>query len=333
MNEAPPYAFGTRLSSFRRSILFVSPFVLAALAIGAGFAVWPKLPADFSGPYAGGGLAPGTSLPNVEPDEPDGYRLFQFHCANCHGVRGDGDGIAGLTPRARYFGYDKFKFISTTNPSKSAGGMPTDDDLLDTLKRGLPGTPMPSFGHLPEPQLRALIGQIRRFVRIEVIVERMKDIARAKAAATEEGFDEKSDWSPVALERMRKQAEQELLPGVSVEVPAPFPPTSPESVTRGRVMFEKAACASCHGLNGRGDGPQSKDDKFLNENGTKAYPRDLTAGVYKGGDSREQIYSRIYLGIPGTPMPMGGLAVSKPDIIDLVHFVKSLEQPLPGEMR
>ena len=329
--QPPPYAFGVRLSSFRRSILFVSPFAMTVLALGAGFAVWSKLPSDFAGPYAGGGLAPGTSLPTVEPGDPDGFRLFQFHCANCHGAKGDGSGIAGLTPRARYFGYDKFKFVSTTNPGKSAGGLPSDDDLLDTLKRGLPGTPMPSFGHLPEPQLRALVGQVRKFVRIEVLVARMKDIAKAKAEATEEGFDEKSDWGPVALERMRKQAEAELVPGVGVEVPAPFPATSPESVARGKVVFEKAACITCHGPDGRGDGPQSKDPKFINENGTRAFPRDLTAGIFKGGGSHEQIYARVFLGIPGTPMPMGGLAVSKPDIVDLVHFVKSLERPLPGE--
>ncbi len=334
MTEQPqPYAFGKRLSSFRRSILFVAPFAMTAIAIGAGFAVWPKLPAEFAGPYTGGGLATGTSLPNVEAEEPDGFRLFQFHCASCHGAKGDGDGLAALTPRARYFGYDKFKFISTTNPSKSGGGMPTDDDLLDTLKRGIPGTPMPSFGHLPEPQLRALIAQVHRFIRIDVIVARMKDIVKAKADATQEGFDEASDWSPVALERMRKQAEQELMPGVGIEAPAPFGDNTPASVARGRVMFEKAACASCHGLDGKGDGPQSKDPKFLNENGTRAYPRDLTAGLFKGGGTREQIYARVYLGIPGTPMPMGGLSVKKDEIVDLVHFVKSLERPLPGEGR
>ena len=329
--QAPPYAFGNRLSSFRRSLLFVSPFLMTAVALGAGFGLRRTLPSELAGPYSGGGLASSTSLPTVEPDDPDGYRLFQFHCANCHGTKGDGAGIAGLTPLARHFGYDKFKFVSTTNPGRTAGGQPTDDDLIDTLKRGLPGTPMPSFGHLPEPQLRALAGQVRKFVRVEVLVARMKDLAKAKADATEEGFDAKSDWSPVALERMRKQAEAELAPGLAIEPPAPFPESSPESVARGKEVFAKAACITCHGPDGRGDGPQSKDPKFLNENGTRAFPRDLSAGIFKGGGSREQIYARVFLGIPGTPMPMGGLALKSPEMVDLVHFVKSLERPLSGE--
>jgi len=327
MNPATSYAFGARLSSFRRSILFVSPIVMAAVAIGAGILATRALPTQAAGPYSAAGLAEGTSLPTPVSDEPDGYRLFQFHCANCHGEKGDGNGLASLTVRARYFGYDKFKFVSTTNPAKSAGGMPTDNDLHGTLIRGIPGTPMPSFAHLPEPQLRAIAGQVRKFVRIEVIVQRMKDIVKAKAEATEEGFEEKSDWSPVALARMRKQAEEEYVEGLGIERPAPFPESTPESVARGKLVFEKAACVSCHGADGKGDGPQSKDPKFVNENGTKAVPRDLTAGLFKGGGAHEQIYARVFLGIPGTPMPMGGQTVSKPDIVDLVHFVKSLERP------
>ena len=43
-----------------------------------------------------------------------------------------------------------------------------------------------------------------------------------------------------------------------------MPPTSAEAVDRGRVQYA-ANCASCHGPNGRGDGPQVKDLK--NENG------------------------------------------------------------------
>ena len=116
----------------------------------------------------------------------------------------------------------------------------------------------------------------------------------------------------------------------TAEKTAPGPVTvmasTPEAVARGKLVFEKAACVSCHGANGLGDGPQSKDAKFLNENGTKAVPRDLTAGLFKGGDSPHHIYSRVFLGIPGTPMPMSGLTVSQSDLIDLVHFVKSLDR-------
>ncbi len=326
----PPPAIGARMSKGLKSLLFFAPFALIGLIVWGGLAVRPKLPGQPSGPYSDAGLAAGTFLPDAEDGEPDGYRLFQFHCANCHGPRGDGNGLAALNPRARYFGYDKFKFVSTTNAAKTGGGMPTADDLCGTIRRGLPGTPMPSFGHLSEAQIRALAAQVRKFVRVEVIVQRLKDIVKARAEASDEGFDPKSDWSPAAVERMRQMAEKEVEAGLRFDLPDPFPPSTPESVARGRLVFEKAACVTCHGPAGKGDGPQSKDPKFLNENGTRAVPRDLTAGLFKGGDTPHHIYSRVFLGIPGTPMPMGGLTVSRPDLIDLVHFVKSLEQPLPS---
>ena len=163
-------------------------------------------------------------------------------------------------------------------------------------------------------------------MRVEVVVARLKDIVKAKAVLSDEGFEEKSDWSPAAVDKMRLMATKEVEAGLSFELPTPFPPSTPEAVARGKSVFEKAACVSCHGANGKGDGPQSKDAKFLNENGTKAIPRDLTAGLFKGGDSPHHIYSRVFLGIPGTPMPMSGLTVSQADLIDLVHFVKSLER-------
>ena len=326
MTETAPTPSAFRLPAILRGALFVAPALLIAGVIWAGIAVWPKLPGEPSGPYSESGLAHGTSLPDAEGENPDGYKLFQFHCANCHGVRGDGVGLAGLNPRARFFGYDKFKFVSTTNGAKTGGGMPTDEDIYGTVKRGIAGSPMPSFGHLPEAQLRALVGQVRKFVRVEVIVQRLKDIAKAKAEASEEGFDPKSDWSEVAVEKMRQMAEKEVAAGLSFDLPDPFPTSTPESVARGKLVFVKAACASCHGNEGKGDGPQTKDPKFKDENGNPAFPRDLTAGLFKGGGTAHHIYSRVFLGIPGTPMPMSGLTVSQPDLVDLVHFVKSLEK-------
>jgi len=315
-----------RLPTVRRASLFAAPVLLIAAVGWSGFRAWAELPNQPSGPYSNSGLASGTSLPDADAENPDGYKLFQFHCANCHGARGDGVGLAGLNPRARYFGYDKFKFISTLNPAKTGGGMPTDDDLYRTIKGGIAGSPMPSFGHLPEAQLRALAAQVKKFVRVEVIVRRMKDIVKAKADASEEGFDEKSDWSPVAVERMRLMAVKEVEAGLNFELPDPFPASSMEAVARGKLVFAKAACVSCHGNDGKGDGPQSKDPKFLNENGTRAFPRDLTAGLFKGGGDPHHLYSRVFLGIPGTPMPISGLTLKQQELIDLVHFVKSLEQ-------
>ena len=75
-----------------------------------------------------------------------------------------------------------------------------------------------------------------------------------------------------------------------------------------------------------------------NDNGTRALPRDLTAGIYKGGGAAEDIYRRIYLGIPGTPMKSftgneGALHEGKldeQDLVNLAHFVQTLPESRAG---
>ena len=55
-----------------------------------------------------------------------GKALYDKHCAQCHGEKGDGKGVAAphLLPRPRDFTTGKFKIRTT--PS---GALPTDDDL------------------------------------------------------------------------------------------------------------------------------------------------------------------------------------------------------------
>ncbi|HET9228980.1 MAG TPA: cytochrome c, partial [Thermoanaerobaculia bacterium] len=69
----------------------------------------------------------------------------------------------------------------------------------------------------------------------------------------------------------------------------------------------------------------------VNDNGTPAKPRDLTTGLYKGGGEPEQLYARIVLGIPGTPMPASD-KLSPQDVEALVAYVRSLaRKPQNGE--
>ncbi|MFN7706765.1 MAG: cytochrome c, partial [bacterium] len=59
-------------------------------------------------------------------------------------------------------------------------------------------------------------------------------------------------------------------------------------------------------------------------------PRDLHAGVYRGGASSQDLYRRIAGGIDGSPMPALPLKPANPqgwtsqDVWDLVHFVRWL---------
>ncbi|MFQ5700843.1 MAG: c-type cytochrome, partial [Acidobacteriota bacterium] len=93
---------------------------------------------------------------------------------------------------------------------------------------------------------------------------------------------------------------------------------------RGQEMFSKA-CASCHGPKGRGDGVAL--EKMVDDLHIPIQPIDLGAAPYKGGDAPEQIYARILRGIPGTPMPSFGEALTQQQMWDLVAFVRSLRPP------
>lgn len=128
-----------------------------------------------------------------------------------------------------------------------------------------------------------------------------------------------------------------------------------ESVARGKELFlaEKASCSKCHGKEGRGDGQTNDYDEWAKDWTSKfgldpqdeaehypliargalpvrkVSPRNFSEGVFRGGNSPEQLYQRIALGIEGTPMPAA--AVEPAEIWDLVNYVRSLYEPKQEE--
>ncbi len=82
------------------------------------------------------------------------WGLFRRHCAGCHGIGGDATGpaAAALDPYPRDYRDGVFKWSST-----SAGRKPLADDLQRTLRRGVPGTAMPSFAKLTGGERDALV--------------------------------------------------------------------------------------------------------------------------------------------------------------------------------
>lgn len=87
-----------------------------------------------------------------------GKELYLKHCASCHGENGDGKGVAAylLSPKPRDFTAGLYKFRS-----RPSGSPPTDEDLLRTLKRGIPGVGMPAWDRLPENDLLALVEYLK----------------------------------------------------------------------------------------------------------------------------------------------------------------------------
>jgi mono/diheme cytochrome c family protein len=104
---------------------------------------------------AGGARA--AERPLSDLDAKAGKTLYVQECSGCHGERADGAGPAAafLDPRPRDFTKRVFKLRTT--PS---GQPPTTADVLRTIERGIPGTGMPSFAFLPEPDRRKIAAYV-----------------------------------------------------------------------------------------------------------------------------------------------------------------------------
>src|SRR5205814_8265680 len=103
----------------------------------------------------------GTLVAGAAADE--ATSVYDHACAWCHGKDGRGDGPAAFSigkyraPRPRDFTRGRFELRST-----ASGELPTDEDLLRTLERGIPGA-MPSFRGLTAGERRLAITAIKRF--------------------------------------------------------------------------------------------------------------------------------------------------------------------------
>ena len=102
--------------------------------------------------------------------EPDGAALYAANCARCHGIGGNGDGLASpyLDPPARKFGQEKF-MLGTTSTS-----IPSDDDLVYLMTHGIPGTAMPPFPNLADNAKRAIAQHIRRLAYAGLYAKRFR---------------------------------------------------------------------------------------------------------------------------------------------------------------
>ncbi|MEK6239496.1 MAG: ethylbenzene dehydrogenase-related protein, partial [Planctomycetales bacterium] len=114
-------------------------------------------------------------------------------------------------------------------------------------------------------------------------------------------------------------------PGETSKVPDLGEQTA-EAVARGKAIYIKQGCKSCHGDTGKGDGQQ----KMVDNEGLPTSPRDLTKGIFKGGHDPASVYRRVAYGMPGTPMPSSKNLDSK-QIADLVHFSLSLSNEAARE--
>jgi mono/diheme cytochrome c family protein len=225
-----------------------------------------------------------------------GKRVYEKQCAACHGPDGRGEGEAAylLYPKPRDFVAGRYLLVSTWDR------VPTDTDLYQTISRGMPGSAMPSWGHLSEAERWGLVHYVKSFAKEPLVVQPATD----------------------------PKGEGQQGTGV-IRVP-PQPPFTAQARAHALERYADA-CASCHGKTGRGDGTQEqRDDK-----GFPTRPRDLTLGVFKGSHDPQDLYRRIVAGMPGSPMPMSDWAYGDDawHLVNLVRSWSSPEQRARAEMR
>jgi len=241
-------------------------------------------------------LSPASTLPSSPDLLALGRKTYEKECLACHGPAGDGEGEAAylLYPRPRDFTTGQFRLVSTWD------GVPTDVDLFRTISRGMPGSAMPSWSHLPERTRWGLVHYVKSLSKRPLAVQ----------AAREPDADGNDPAGPIRL--------------------PPEPPYTKEAEARARATFAQS-CAPCHGPTGRGDGQQQQTDS----KGLATRPRDLTLGVFKGSPDPESVYHRIVGGLPGSPMPQSAYLHGR-EAWELVHLVRSLssdEQRAKVEMK
>ena len=156
----------------------------------------------------------------TEAQRESGKKLYLKYCAQCHNENGDGEGHAAphLRPRPRNFTTGKFKVRTTPN-----GALPTHQDLVNIIRRGMPYTSMPAWPDLPDQEVSELAYFVTTF---------SPDFSNPENVP-----------QPVPL--------------------AGAPNVTKESVELGKKLYEESGCVKCHGTLGRGDGPSAptlKDD-------------------------------------------------------------------------
>jgi cytochrome c oxidase cbb3-type subunit 2 len=97
-----------------------------------------------------------------------GKQMYYRFCWGCHGFRGDGNGENWLPPGSwlePYLNIQPRNFVAATFKCRSTptGTLPTDEDLYNSLGRGLNNSNMPSWISLTDQQRADMVAFIKTF--------------------------------------------------------------------------------------------------------------------------------------------------------------------------
>jgi cytochrome c oxidase cbb3-type subunit 2 len=104
--------------------------------------------------------AASSHIGNLTGAAPAAAMPYRRYCVGCHGPLGDGNGenMQWINPKPRDFQLAIFKCRSTPT-----GTLPTDQDLYDSISRGLDRSNMPSWNALTKQERADLVAWIKHF--------------------------------------------------------------------------------------------------------------------------------------------------------------------------
>lgn len=208
---------------------------------------------------------------------------YRRYCAGCHGDLGDGNGENALwiDPKPRDFTIATFKCRSTPT-----GTLPTDEDLYNTIGRGVTNSNMPVWNTFTEQQRADLVAYIKTF---------------------------SARWE-------KEKA------GEAIKIPAEPPVTIASISHGKALFtkMECWKCHGPEGK-GDGPSAatltDSKDQPIRPYN----FASGGDDSRFKCGSENQDIYRIFMTGVDGTPMPSFADNIQPNDAWDLVHFLRTLQ--------
>jgi mono/diheme cytochrome c family protein/uncharacterized membrane protein len=236
--------------------------------------------------------------PAALPAQTGAAKLFQQHCAKCHGADGTGSPARGIDPKIPDF------------TAASWQAQRSDAQLLVSIRDGK-GSTMPGFGtKLKEEQVRGLVAHVRAFAPTKAapkdapamsVEERLHDLEKQLEELRKQ-YDELSKGSaggPAAKLRRLRQ----------VQVAQPMAPMAAKSPAAGE-LFQRH-CVKCHGADGTGS-PARAD--------RPAIP-DFTAASWQSQRSDAQLLASILDGKAST-MPAFRTKLKEEQVRALIAHVR-----------
>ncbi|MFZ0733573.1 MAG: cytochrome c [Candidatus Sulfotelmatobacter sp.] len=208
---------------------------------------------------------------------------YRRYCAGCHGELGDGNGenAVWLDPKPRDFTMAIFKCRSTLT-----GTLPTDEDLFNTIGRGLTNSNMPIWNTFSNQQRADLVAYIKTF---------------------------SARWGKEK-------------PGDPISIPSEPPVTIESISHGKYLFtkLECWKCHGPQGK-GDGPSASTLTDSKDNPIRPYNFADGRDDSRFKCGSTNHDIYKIFMTGVDGSPMPSFADNIQPADAWDLVHFLRTLQ--------